>query len=203
MIEIDISSTFKLLEKEFSKLSRSQIQQVTKRAVNKTLTRTRSFASKQIRTKLNLKQKTLFGKHIDRFKAQGMNSEGSLTFKSRPLSLVNFKTGRGQGVPSQVGKSMSQRSKVNIKYRKGTTTKVKGGFIAKGKGGNVHVFKRASKNNKSYIKVQAGPSVAEFMRENNIINPVKTAATSFLIKEVSNSMRLEFSRISMRSRAWR
>ncbi len=198
-IEITLDSTVKELEKDLIRLSQIEITKITNQAVNKTLTSTRVQASRMLRAKINLKAGLFKNKYTKIFKAQRGTLHGHVELSNKPLSLINFK--RGKSIASQKGKSYKQRPKLNISYRKGKKTNLKGAFLAKGKNGNVHIFKRA-KGSKSYIKSQAAPSISETFLATAMIKPIQHFAQFRIKKEFGVALNFQLNKLSRRSRAW-
>ena len=131
-MRIDIN--LKGLEKFEKTVNRKIINKAANRTIRRMGTRFRTTAVKEVRKTYNIKAKTLKQKirartHYDK---EG-NQSWRFYVSGKPMSLIHF-------APRQTKKGVS----VKIKKQSGRKI-IKGAFIAKGKNGNLRVFKRVGK----------------------------------------------------------
>lgn len=138
----------------------------TRTAINKSIRATRTHASKEIRSHLNLKAREFKGDHTKTFNAKGSRLEnitGELSFSGHEIPLLKFVTGSTDTI-KQRGISVNKRRKLKVKVKRGKSIRATGAFIQKVR--TKQVFRRG-RSGKLYK--QSVPSVAHYVRTNMVL----------------------------------
>ena len=153
-VQHDIHDLKQFLDPKF--LKRAEVATL-KSVRGKTATR----ISKSVRGRYNVTARAIAA----RLKL-GMSSndtEATLAYRGTRIGLVNF-----SAQFRRVKTSRGKRQGATVRVHKANGRKlVKGGFIAQGAGGNVHVFKRVGKS-RSPIKALKGPSVPQMVKQSQV-----------------------------------
>lgn len=199
-ISINLESTFKELENDISRLAQSEFSKITTQAVNKTITTTRTHASKIFRAKIKLKAGLFSKKYTRIFKAKRGAFSGYIELSNKPLRLINFM--KNTSSTPQKGTLRNSRKAPLVPYRKGKSTRIKGGFIMKGRSGNVHIFKRSLHGGKTYLVPQAAPSISETFNRASMVKPLQVFAQFQLKKQFAVALNYHFKKVAIRNRGW-
>lgn len=172
---------------------------VMARAINKTLTGTRTDAVGEIYKSLNL-TKTRIRKDFSLHKASSVVVRGSVLAKGKPVGLISF-TGTKQLKSGLVSFKVHRREK---------HTKLRHAFIAQA-GGNKHVFERVNWGKRPFrpgfpyavlphkyrfpLERKTGPRIEDDYSQKIIIDPVAIMAGNRLTKNVDSQIDYEWSKL--------
>lgn len=159
MVEDPAGMSEEQIRKELEVLFPSAVVRAQRRAINRTITSTRTFISKMVREDLALKAKTVKDSLTIKRASRGTNPVGKIDVQAKPISLKRYG-------------ARTTRKGVTVKVTKSGGRKVvKGGFIPGRLGG--HVFKRKSKS-RLPIGKRFGPSVNKEVEQNEekVINHI-------------------------------
>lgn len=130
-------------------------------SMNKTVSAMRTQANRMAREVRKLKASELNQDYFKVQKAFGSDlsrMEASLEVSGRPMSLIRFVSG-SQSPSPQLGIPVKQRQPVRVEVSPGRKVTLRTAFIAQGKSGNFHVFKRKGALRMPIAK-QSAPSLA-------------------------------------------
>lgn len=124
----------------------SVVTRATKRSMARTLPLMKRITVREIKTRYYAKAKptSIKSRMRDIKRLSGSDLDGlaiGITFDKKPFSLIDFV--KGAKTPRrQAGIPIAKRPKLKAEITKGKVTILAKSFIAKGKGGNFHVFRR-------------------------------------------------------------
>lgn len=141
--------SFKDLDKYTKKVVDDIRFKATPSAINRALASTKTFASRLIREKVNIKNKDL-DKSIELNKASRSNPQGSITFFFGRVPLSNFS-------PKQkiVSTPKGRRKGVTVDIS-GSRKLVRGAFLATVGSGHIGIFKRRTDNRLPITELTTG-----------------------------------------------
>lgn len=122
------------------------VSRATKRAMRRTLPLMKRITVREIKTRYYAKARptSIKARMRDIKQLDGNNIDAlavGITFDKKPFSLIDFI--KGAKTPrKQKGVPIAKRRKLKAEITKGKVTVLAKSFIAKGKGGNFHVFRR-------------------------------------------------------------
>jgi len=175
VLEISLDREIREIEAFFDSVKFEAVTKSARQALNRTATRTRSLAIKEIRKQRKVKLEDLKGSKkkgkqgfVRIKKARGRNIaqlEARVDFLGVPLPLILFII--GQKTPMTQRQPNRSRRPRRFEIVKGDKRAKKGLFIEKAKRGSkrYQVFRRSDPKNKSEgFKMQTAPSLAELLR---------------------------------------
>lgn len=176
MIEIKIDT--KELERIETMLTSipSGMERATSAAINRTLSMTKTAASRKVRDKYNIKARDINGA-IKKFGASRSNLSGRLHVKSARMPLSKFKVN-----PSRPSPKRRKPIFVSVKKSGGA---IKGAFVADLDSGHRGVFERVGKS-RFPIRELYGPSVPQMVGEGTIIKELEEEASEIVIERLSH-----------------
>jgi hypothetical protein len=176
VIEIDISHNMDIMLSQLKTLRKRDLPAITRQSINKTIGNIRTKTSSSLRQKVNLRAREVKNDYLSIIKAKGSTipkMSASLVISSRPISLIRF--AKDKSIERQGYMAISQRRKIKYTVRKGSSRSRKNLFVAKGKGGNVHMFSRTSTKSNP-IKIQRTPSLSHYFENTGIERSIRTHA---------------------------
>jgi len=194
-IELSLEDIFLELSDDLDKISMDKVPVITRQALNRTLTATRSQFEKRVRSKLNLKLRTIRKKEFTRiFNARGTDissMSATISMSYKPISLVTFikdaKPIEQKGIP------IKKRKKLSVRVGR-KRVKLKKAFVQRGKNNNLHVFKRVGKS-PTYWKKQSAPSIAAIFEKENMFQPLRRFAQARFNKNFKQRLNYELSKL--------
>lgn len=157
--KIDVSTNINEAYTAFRNLNKREIPRACKRSIGRALVTLRKEAIPILQKEVRLKSSVLKD-YMNIIKPTGSRLDGlsgSLVFSSKPISMIHFV--KGSKTPeNQKGKKVSRRRKLKYEYKPGRSEIIRHGFIANGKSGNTHVFKRKGVGSLPIMK-QSAPSL--------------------------------------------
>lgn len=161
-LDIDIMADVFEAEELFRQLSRPQLLNATKRAMNKTIVSIRQESMKRLRKKLKIKESSLRQRHIflNRAKGGSMNSlEASVEFSGFPIPALEFVKGNKDAI-KQKGIPIHKRRKLRLEITPGKVFRMEHAFIQRKF--TKQVFKRGAGRR---LKKQGTPSVGQVVKQ--------------------------------------
>lgn len=187
-IKNDISKLSELLD-EFQVRS---LAKATRMAMNRSVISLRSQANKIAREERKLKASTINNKYFEVEQARGNDlstMSASLKVSSKPMSMIEFLSGPQERF-SQKGLKVSERRKVRVEVKPGRKVELAGAFVAMGKGGNFHVFRRKGKTRHPIAK-QSAPSMAVVLQRKIHRDALEGFAKEKFFAEFQHAMEFE------------
>lgn len=166
------------------------LPKANRNALNRSLTTLRNEINNRVRLNYKLKKSDLNKKYLFNLKARGnMVSQqvATLNVSGKAISLINFVPKAKRKPVNQRGIPVKRRRPLRIEIRPGDKRKTKL-FVQKGKGGNLHVFRRNedAKKPKGLMK-QSAPSLPELFDK---VKSIRLQSS----KEALKTYRKEFDR---------
>lgn len=175
-VQHDIHDLKQFLEPRF--LKRAEVATL-KSVRSKTATR----VSKSVRGRYNVTARAIAARL--KLGMRNDDTEATLSYIGTRIGLINF-----SAQFRRVNTAKGKRQGATVRVHKANGRKlVKGGFIAQGAGGNVHVFKRTSKA-RSPIKALKGPSIPQMVKQSEVQKDAQELLQTEYPRILSN--RLEF-----------
>jgi len=198
-LEISLDRDIRELDQFFDDIKFKAVTTAARQALNRTATRTKSLAIKEIRQRRKLKLKDVKG-FIQTRKAKGNDIaklEARVDFLGVPLPLILFIL--GQKTPKVHTTANPRRRTRRFEIVKGQKKAKRGLFIQKAQRGKsrYQVFRRTDKNNKSEgFKMQSAPSIAELLRSRaNMLRRIENHAIAILQREYDTALKHQLSNI--------
>ena len=173
----EIKTDKKALEKAQFLLQncKNGFEKAVSRAINRSLTHSRSQASKLIRQDYTVKATTV-RQTFKLKRASKTDLEGAFISKGPTLAAHNFKFSPGQDTTG------AKRKAVKLTIRKDKRFEVKKGFVHQGK-----IFQRRGKE-RLPIKVLTGPAVPQMIRSDKVIKELSTQTQEMFEKRISHEI---------------
>lgn len=193
-INIDISSNIAEVMAAIPDLSKKVFYEATRYSIGKALIAGRAQAAKGLRERLNIRSGDVKKKiGITRPRASSLASlEGVLSFDDTPQPLIDFVKG-SKDIIKQKGLKIKKRRVLKIEITKGKTFKMMGGFIQKAK--SKQVFRRGKKGG---FKKQSAPSIAHFIKEHKLKDPVIKRMKEVFFNNIKNQYEFRVQREAAR-----
>ena len=193
-IQIKIEHNLTDLSATLDKIKRRAATTAVRQALNRTIMSTRSQTNKAFRQERKLKVSDINNKYTSIKRATGLNidtMQSEIRIKSKSLSLINFV--RGQKLPrAQKGISVVKRKPLKFEIKPNAIKDRRHLFIARGKSGNVHVFRRQGKK----LLKQNAPGLGEIFGREIVNHPIQLFARATFKKEFSQAFQYQMSRLS-------
>lgn len=160
-MDIRIKTNLREVDVFLDNLKLKIMGQATRASINKSIRATRTHASKEVRSYLNLKAREFKEDHTKSIMARGSKLEsiyGEISFSGHEIPLLKFVTGDKSTI-QQKGIPVKKRRTLKVKIRRGKSIKATGAFIQKVR--TKQVFRRG-RSGKLYK--QSVPSVAHYIR---------------------------------------
>lgn len=179
-IHIDVSTAIKDLKKIHSRISGPKFDQAVVRAINHTIAKAKTSASKEIRNVYGAKSKDV-KKALLLFRASRIDPSGSLVATGRPLPLMAFR---------------ARQNKRGVSVRiKGKSRLVHKAFIATMKSGHKGVFARGQYQDGKFKfrkrRVRKGPSDLPISELKTISVPT-ALSKDVILEHVQTGMERDF-----------
>ncbi len=155
------------------------------RAVNRTLTGTRSEATRQVRGKFIVKAQTVRDTMEIR-KASSGKPQGLLVSRGRPMSLTRFRV-TPNAPKSTRGKSVQGRPRARLSVTKGKQATLQRAFLARVNSG-VGLFQRKGRGHRAPMRKLYGPSVPQMLHHGRIAEEIETTTAERMKKELNHQV---------------
>lgn len=196
-ITVDIDRVVEFLDEFKTKALIS----AARKSMNRTVMMLRTRANRLAREERKLKSSELNKDFFKVKKAYGNNLgalQASLQISGRPMSLIRFVVGPKQPIPQQ-GIPVRSRKNLKVEVKPGRRVALSTAFIARGRGGNLQVFRRQTKASFPIMK-QSVPALSRLFEK----DPNKSALEKFghdtLGSEFDRVFKFELERIMDRRR---
>lgn len=161
----------------FDDLKKSQIHSAARRAINRTLVTVRKESVGIVKKGLRIKSSVLKS-YISIQKPNQKkfyNMQGSLTYQSRGLALIDFVRGQKKATPMK-GVKVKKRRKVKVEITPGKKITLNKAFISKTASKGLQVMKGTGKS--QVLKMQTAPSLGALLmsRKKNVGVEIQTLA---------------------------
>lgn len=200
-LEMKISVNLDQVTEFLSEFKGRALVNATRKSMNRAVASLRTHANRKVREHRKLKASEINSKFFRMTKARGSRLdqlEASLEISGKPVSLIRFVVGKKEG-RSQKGIPVRKRKPVVVEVRPGRRVKLKGAFIAQGRGGNNQVFRRRTKKRFPIVK-QSVPSLAKLFEKPSFRNPLEKFAEAKLGSEFARTFKFELNRLIERKR---
>ena len=183
-----IRDEFRDLDKLRKKFNPLIVNKALNSAINKVGNKARTFISKKIRKKYNVRAASV-AKALDEIRQNKINDvvvERVLQYSGGRISLINF---NARAVRIKGGK----RKAVSVLVKKSSGRKILkgkdgfGGFIASGRNGNTHVFMRETGDRHPLVK-KSGPSISEMIASGDVLSSIDNFVKAELPKELDHAL---------------
>ncbi len=117
----------------------------------------------------------------------------SLSFSNKPVSLIRFVVGK-KTARRQKGIEIADRKKLVVEVKPGRRVVLQSAFIAKGRGGRNHVFRRRTKKRTPIVK-QSVPAFSVIFSRAKIRLPLEKFANKKLGDEFERTFKFELDKL--------
>lgn len=165
------------VQKLLPKINQKALPGATRMSLNRSLSALQTRANKKTREERRMKARDIKKDFFTLVRARGSDFarlNAQLIVSNKVLSLIRFIVGPREG-RSQKGIPVRKRKPVTVHVRPGRRVKLKGAFVAKGRGGNNQIFRRRTKKSTPIVK-QSVPSLASLFNRPKFRVPLETFA---------------------------
>ena len=202
-IRIRLTDNLKHVDLQLGEIKNKTIVTSMRQALNKSIVSARKMAIEQIQLQRKLKTSYIKNKQTYMDRARGSKIEhlySSIKFMSKSIALIEFL--RGKKEPrSQKGIKPKSRRKIRVQVKPGKNIRLHKGFLARGHGGKVNVFRRTDNkvrkppNQKGPLAIQKMPSIARLVEKPKISTPLQNFAAKRLGIEFERALNYQLQKI--------
>lgn len=195
-MKIEISNDIDDVVEFLDELKLRALVNAARKSMNRSVMALRTQANRVVREERKLKMGEINKDYFKVTKAKGSDlgsMSASLSVSGKSVSLIRFLVGN-KSVQSTKGIPVKQRTPVRVEVRPGRKVTLKGAFLAAGKSGNVHIFRRRTAARHPIVK-QSTPALSVLLARDQHRLKLESFAKEHFSKEFKTTFSYEVQRL--------